>query len=84
MLASDIAIIQDRKWHVYYISSHCNSLGRLSLEIEFGSSCFHLEKQTNHSVFCEDFYKCNYYVNNSEMCSHLKNKMPQFKNHRAK
>lgn len=46
--------MQERKWHICYISSLCNSLGRLSLEIELGSRCFHLEKQTKHSAFWED------------------------------
>lgn len=41
-----IVLQQERDGPIYRFSSHCNSLGGLSLEIELGSCCLHLEKQT--------------------------------------
>lgn len=63
----------------YYISSHSDSLWWLSLEIELGSCCFHLERQTESfrclgslalmHASCEHFRMCSDHWNK---CHELK------------
>lgn len=61
--------LSEKKWNRYYISSRCNSLWWLSLEIELGSCSFHLERQTKSfsclgslaqmHLLCEQFRTCS-------------------------